>query len=347
MTAVHVLLPGDVDDASVPSGGNVYDRRVCAGLAEAGLGDVREKALPGAWPRPESADALADALAAVPDGGVVLLDGIVACGLPEVVVPQAGRLRLAVLVHLPLADETGLEAAVAADLDARERETLHAAHAVVATSPWAARRLVTHHELPPQRVHVVPPGVDPAPVAKGTDGASRLVCVASLTPRKGQHLLVEALSGVDGHWECVLAGPVRREPAYVAGLSEQIARHGLGGRITLPGPLSGSALANVYEKADLVVLPSLAETYGMVVAEALSRAVPVLVSDVAGLRETVGSAGIVVPPGDVGALRAALREWLTEPALRRSLRRGAATTRGILAPWTETSRRMAAVLARL
>lgn len=347
MTTVHVLLPGDVDDVTVPSGGNVYDRRVCAGLPRAAFGDVREKALPGTWPRPASTAGLEAALAAVPDGGVVLLDGIVACGVPEVLVPQARRLRLAVLVHLPLADETGLEPAVAADLDACEREALHAVHAVVATSPWAARRLVTRHALPPDKVHVVPPGVDPAPVARGTDGASRLLCVASLTSRKGQHLLTEALAGVDAPWKCALVGPLSRQPGYVARVSEQISRLGLDGRITLPGPLTGTALEKVYGEADLVVLPSLAETYGMVVTEALSRAVPVLVSDVAGLRETVGDAGVVVPPGDVAALRAALGKWFAEPPFRRSLRRGAASARGILAPWTETSRRMAAVLARL
>lgn len=345
MTTVHVLLPADVDDPSVPSGGNVYDRRVCTGLAE--FAEIREKTLPGSWPRPASTTELTAALAAIPDGGVVLIDGIVACGQPEVIVPQARRLRIAVLVHLPLADETGLDPASAAELDERERATLQSAHLVIATSEWAARRLENHHALAPGSVEVVAPGVDPAPVARGTDGASRLLCVASLTPRKGQHVLVEALARVDAPWECVLVGPTGRDPAYAARLSADIARSGLGGRITLPGPLTGSALDKAYDEADLFVLPSLAETYGMVLTEALSRAIPVLASDVAGVRATVGAGGFTVPPGDADALRAALRRWFAEPGVRDSLRRGATATRGILAPWTETSRRMAAALARL
>lgn len=342
MTAVHVVLPGDVDDVTVPSGGNVYDRRLCEGLP-----GVHETALSESWPRPASTAGLAAALAAIPDGGVVLLDGIVACGVPEVVVPQAQRLRLAVLVHLPLADETGLTAADAADLDTRERETLRAAHVVVATSPWAARRLAAHHGLAPEKVHVVPPGTDPAPLVPGTDGVSQLLCVASVTPRKGQDLLVEALAAVEEPWRCAFAGPLRREPGFVARVRELVERHGLGDRIDLAGPLTGAALDDAYAAADLVILPSLAETYGMVVTEALARGVPVLATDVAGIAETLGAAGMTVPPGDAAALAQGLRDWFGDPGRRRALRGAARVRRGMLAPWTETSRRMAAVLARL
>lgn len=342
MTTVHVVLPGDVDDVTVPSGGNNYDRRVCDGLP-----DVHETALSESWPRPASTDELAAALAAVPDGGVVLLDGIVACGVPEVVVPQARRLRIAVLVHLPLADETGLAPGDAADLDARERETVRAAHAVIATSPWAAHRLTEHHALPPERVHVVPPGTDAAPVAPGTDGVSHLLCVASLTPRKGQNLLVEALAEITEPWRCTLAGPLRRDRAFVDEVRNLIGRNGLADRIVLAGPLTGEALENAYAAADLVVLPSLAETYGMVVTEALARGIPVLATDIAGIAETLGPAGIVVPPGDPVALARGLHKWFAGPGLRSALRREALVRRGMLAPWTETSRRMAAVLARL
>jgi glycosyltransferase involved in cell wall biosynthesis len=342
VTTVHVVLPGDVDDVTVPSGGNSYDRRVCDGLPA-----VHEIALSESWPRPASTAGLAAALAAVPDGDVVLLDGLVACGVPDVVVPQAQRLRLAVLVHLPLADETGLAPSEAADLDARERRTVQAAHAVIATSPWAARRLTEHHELPPEKVHVVPPGSDPAPVAPGTDHVSHLLCVASVTPRKGQNLLVEALSEIEEPWHCTLAGPLRRAPAFVDQVRSLIDHNGLADRIDLAGPLTGKALENAYAAADLVIVASLAETYGMVVTEALARAIPVLATDVAGIAETLGPAGIVVPPGDAGALARGLRKWFAEPDLRRALRREAGVRRGMLAPWTETSRRMATVLARL
>ena len=144
MTRVHVVLPGDVDDPRSPSGGNTYGRRLARELAELGWTVARHR-VAGSWPRPSSAEeaGLARLLSAVPDGEVVLLDGLVACGVPDAVVPQAGRVRLVVIVHLPLADEVGLPTDVAADLDARERATLSAADAIVVTSAAAARRLIT------------------------------------------------------------------------------------------------------------------------------------------------------------------------------------------------------------
>jgi glycosyltransferase involved in cell wall biosynthesis len=347
------VMPGDIDDVSVPSGGNTYDRRMCQALAAAGR-PVDEVAVRGTWPRPDPAARarLAGALADLPDDAVVLLDGLVACGVPEIVVPQARRLRLVVLVHLPLADETGTAAAAAADLDGRERATLHVASAVVATSEWTERRLVEHHGLTADRVQVVRPGTDPAPLAPGTDGRSRLVCVASVTPRKGQDLLVEALAQVaDLPWSCACVGPVRRDPAYVERLRGLIERRGLGDRIILTGPRTGEALADTYAAADLTVLPSRAEPYGMVVTEALARGIPVLATAVGGVPEALGKApdgsvpGILVPPEDATALAGALRSWFAEPtALRGRLKESVRLRRDALDGWDTTARRLADVL---
>ncbi|ROP38157.1 glycosyltransferase family 4 protein [Saccharothrix texasensis] len=336
---VHFVLPGGVDDPASPSGGNAYDRRVLDGLAAARGIAAREIAVPGTWPRPGTAarSALGRALGGIPDGSVVVLDGLVACGVPEVVVPHADRLRLVILVHLPLADETGLPPALAARLDAAEREVLRAARAVVATSPSAARRLASRHGL--AQVHVVVPGTDPAPPATGTDGASRLLCVASLTPRKGHDVLVRALAAVaDLPWTCAFVGPGRSP------VRDLVDRHGLGSRIELPGPLSGPALAHEYATADLFVLASLAETYGMVVTEALARGVPVVASAVP---DALGAGGVLLPAGDVPAFAEALRRWFTDDEWRRDLRARAAARRQELSTWDETAVALAEVLATL
>lgn len=352
---VHVILPGDVADPEAASGGNVYDRRVCDGLGALGW-RVRRTGVPGPWPRPgpDGRAALAAALAAPPDGAAVLLDGLVACGVPELVVPHTRRLRVAVLVHLPLAAETGISPGDAADLDRRERATLRAAALVVATSGPAGRGLAERHGLDPARVGVAAPGVDPAPVAPGTDGASRLLCVASVTPRKGHDVLVRALAALrDLAWSCVCAGPLRRDPGYAGRVRRMIADGGLAGRVRLAGPLTGRPLRDAYAAADLMVLPSRAETYGMVVTEALARGIPVLTTAVDALPETLGRApdgglpGLLVPPDDPGALAAALRRWLTDPALRAQIRTSALARRGMLHGWATTSRDLAALLARL
>ncbi|MCX4704854.1 glycosyltransferase family 4 protein [Streptomyces sp. NBC_01373] len=355
LRSVHFVLPGGVDDPTAPSGGNAYDRRVSLDLAGFGW-QVHQHAVPGDWPRPAAAARaqLAQTLRDLPDGAVVLLDGLVACGVPEVVVPEAERLRLAVLVHLPLGDETGLDPAVAAELDAKERAVLRAVPAVIATSDWAVRRLVSHHGLAPDRVHVAAPGADIAPLASGTDGVSRLLCVAAVTPRKGQHRLVEALAGVtDLPWSCVCVGGLTQDPQYVAGLRVLIRKYGLQDRLHLAGPQSGAALDASYNAADLMVLTSYAETYGMAVTEALARGIPVLATDVGGLPEAVGRApdggvpGILVPPEDPAALGSELRGWFGEADVRRRLKSAARGRRSALGGWAATARSLAGVLGRL
>lgn len=366
---VRVVMPAGVDDPAAPSGGNVYDRRVCRDLPAVGW-QVREHVVAGDWPRPAPAarEELARILAEPADGSLLLIDGLVACAAPDVVVPEADRLRLAVLVHLPLGDETGLPRDRAAVLDAAERRTLRAAAAVVATSRWAAGRLVEHHGLAPDRVHVAAPGADIGPLApgsatapgalrdtaRGTGGDPRLLCVASVTPRKGQYELVEALATVaDLPWSCSLVGGLVQDPGYVDRLRALVTRHGLDDRVHLAGPRGGPELNASYAGADLLVLASHAETYGMAVTEALARGVPVLATAVGGLPEAVGNApdgsvpGALVPPHDPAALATALRRWLSEPGERHRAKVAARRRRTALAGWETTTRSLAKALEQL
>jgi glycosyltransferase involved in cell wall biosynthesis len=355
LRTVHFVMPGGVDDPAAPSGGNAYDRRVSLDLPGFGW-QVHKHAVDGEWPRPGAAARaeLARVLRELPDGAAVLMDGIVACGVPEIVVPEADRLSLAVLVHLPLGDETGLEAAVAAELDEKERTVLRAVSAVIGTSDWAVRRLVSHHGLAPERVHVATPGADIAPLASGTDGVSRLLCVAAVTPRKGQHRLVEALAAAaDLPWTCVCVGGLGHDPEYVVHLRGLIKQYGLQDRLHLAGPQAGAELDASYASADLMVLMSYAETYGMAVTEALARGIPVLATDVGGLPEAVGRApdggvpGILVPPEAPAALAAELRGWFGEADVRRRLKAAARGRRAALDGWATTARSLAGVLTRL
>lgn len=321
---MHFVLPADVDDPAGPSGGNVYDLRVSAGL------DLLPVA--GDWPRPRDTSSLEQTLARIPDGEVVLLDGLVACGVPEVVVPQAGRLRLAVLVHLPLADETGLDPATAAALDERERQVLRAASAVIATSPTAAHDIRTRYGL--ESVHVVVPGTDPAPEAPGTDGVSQLLCVASITPRKGHDLLIRALQKIDYEWRLDCVGPVR---PFARQLPED-------DRVSFRGPLVGDALTRAYADADLFVLASRNETYGMVVTEALAHGLPVIASAVP---DALGDGGLLLPPGDENAFEAALTCWFQDQEFRSELRAKARARRAVLSTWDRSTEDLRRVLASL
>lgn len=368
---VHAVLPAGVDDPARPSGGNRYDLAVLAAFAAAGR-PVHRQDVPGDWPRPDRAAlaALDGAFAAVPDGAAVLVDGLVGCAAPDAVERAARRVRPVLLVHLPLADETGLPPAEAAALDAGERRALAAAAAVVATSTATARRLGGRlggrsggrsggrlGGPPGGRLVVAPPGTDPAPATVPSPGGGRLVCVAAVTPRKGHDVLVAALPGPAGDWSLVCAGPTGdptgegRGAGHAAAVAARVAAAGVADRVRWAGPLAGADLDALWAAADLLVLPSRAEPFGMVVTEAVARAVPVLASDVDGVPEALGRApggdrpGVLVPPGDPVALRAALHRWLTDPVHRARLRAAAAARRPGLPGWDVTAARLADVLA--
>jgi hypothetical protein len=326
---VHVILPNDIDDPATPSGGNTYDRRVCQGLAALGW-SVIEHAARGGWPTPagtERAD-LARLLSGVPDHARVLIDGLIASAVPELLAPQARRLRLAILVHMPIGDEA-------------EREALATARAVIATSSWTGQRLRTG------RLHVATPGVDPAPIGSGTEAGSRLLCVAAVIPDKGYGVLAEALSKIAYlDWSCTCVGSVQRDPGFVQRFRAQLDGYGLTGRVLLTGARAADRLDAAYATADLLVLASRGETYGMVLTEALARGIPVLATDVGGVREALGDTlpGLLVEPDDPAGLAAALRAWLTDGVLRERLRRTARARRETLTGWATTAATISRVL---
>jgi glycosyltransferase involved in cell wall biosynthesis len=334
---VHVVVPNDIDDPAYPSGGNVYDRQLCRGLAAAGWA-VCEHPVHGGWPRPTSADRaeLARTLAALPGDALVLIDGLVASPVPDILLPEAGRLRLVVLMHMPLGD-------------AAERAALSAAAAVVTTSDWSRRFLVDRYGLPIARLRTAVPGVDAADLATGEDAGSRLLCVAPVLPHKGHDVLLEALATLtDLPWSCVCVGSVDRDRAFANSM-----RRRAGYRVRFVGTRARADLDADYAVADLLVQPSRREAFGMAVSEALARGIPVVVTAVGGLPEALGHApdgslpGVVVPPDDPTALAAALRRWLCEPAARIRLRESARMRRTTLPSWASTARIVSKVLSTI
>jgi glycosyltransferase involved in cell wall biosynthesis len=333
--AVELVVPAGIDDPLRPSGGNTYDRRLREELVAAGW-VVRTRGV---------AVGLADTLATVPDGAVVIVDGLVASTRPEVVGPATARLRIVVLMHLPLG-------VLGDDVDrGREAAVVRASAAVVTTSEWTRRWLLDAYGPDPERVHVARPGVDAAPLAPGSADGTNLLCVGAVTAGKGHDALVAALAGVaDRAWRCVCVGSLTRSPEFVGRVRRDLSASGLAGRVLLAGPRTGAELDAAYAAADALVLASRAETYGMVVTEALARGLPVLAWDVGGVPEALGETadgsrpGLLVPDGDVDALSEAVRRWLGDAGLRRRLRDAAARRRTGLTGWRDTADRVARVL---
>ena len=346
---VHVVAPEGFDDPGRPTGGNIYDWRVCSGLAEAGW-DVLVTTVAGTWPVPgpgAGAD-LARIVSAIPDGATVLIDGLIASPAATQLLPHAGRVRMTVLLHMPLV--TALDTRHDAGAQRSERVVLRAATGVVVTSEWTRQQVLTRYAIPAHRVHVARPGVDrvaaPARPVRG-----HLICVGVLGRHKGQDVLVEALADLaDRDWHCVLAGPLDRDPDFVEQLQTNITRLGYGHRVRLSGVLTGAALSHAYTTADLLVAPSRSESYGMTVTEALAHGLPVIAAAVGGLPEALGSAadgtrpGQLVPPGDPAALAAALGDWLGDERHRHRLRAAARQRRSTLRGWDQTIQEIANAL---
>ncbi|HUR33353.1 MAG TPA: glycosyltransferase family 4 protein, partial [Vicinamibacterales bacterium] len=180
------------------------------------------------------------------------------------------------------------------------------------------------------------------------DGTLRLLCVASLVPRKGHDTLFTALEGLASlDWQLTCVGRLDRDAAYAAELARRAATGPLAGRVTMAGELSGDALDAAYAAADLFVLPTHYEGYGMVVAEALARGIPVVSTPTGAIPELVRDrAGVLVPPGNAAALGAALAPLISDRTRLGALRDGAMQARAALPTWDEACARMEEALLR-
>jgi len=318
----------------------------------AGLGwRVEYRTLDASFPSPTPAgrEQARQVLAAIPNGGLVLMDGLAFGVLPELAEAEGQRLRLVALVHHPLALESGLSPERAAALRDAEARALAQARLILVTSRFTATLLAGWEGLgvPLGRLRVVEPGTDPAPFAQGSrSGPLRLLCVATLTPRKGHDLLLQALAGLrDRPWHLDCVGSLDRNPAWAEDLIRLRGDLRLAGRVSLLGSLDDEELERRYRAADLFVLPSRFEGYGMVFAEALARGLPILAARAGAVGDTVpAEAGLLVPPDDPLALGLALRRLMDDPALRRRLATGARAAGLRLPTWHQAVAGFAAAL---
>lgn len=332
------------------TGGYGYDRRLIAGLRALGW-DVRHLELARGFPFPDLRDLSAAArdLAGLADGSLVLVDGLAFGAMPEIAAAEGERLRLVALVHHPLAEETGLSAENAAALRTSERRALACTRGVIATSATTARLLLETYGVALDRLAVAQPGSDQAAMPErvaARDGAAALLSVGTLTYRKGHDLLIEALARVtDLPWTCRIVGSPDRAPAIAADLRRRITGHGLQSRIHLAG--ESADLAPLYRAADLFVLASRHEGYGMVFAEAMRQGLPIIATTAGAIAEVVPpEAGLLVPPEDVAALADALRRMIGDPALRARYAAGARAAARALPSWADTAQAAAAALQR-
>ncbi|MFO1158802.1 MAG: glycosyltransferase family 4 protein [Reyranellaceae bacterium] len=342
---VAFAIPGDLETRT---GGYAYDRRIIAELRRSGW-QVDIVGLGDGFPM-ASEEQLAQAswrLLQAPGGFPVVVDGLAFGALPHTAASLHKKRPVVALVHHPLANETGLAPGMVERLHDSERNALATAHKVIVTSETTADLLVADFDVPRARLQVIPPGTDPVPPAIGSGGNPlQLLAVGAISPRKGFDVLVEALSSLtDLPWQLTIAGDRSRDQGAVARLDAAIAGHRLQGRIRTTGLASAERLAALYATADLFVLASHFEGYGMAYAEAIAHGLPIVGTTGGAIPRTVpASAGRLVPPGDVTALAEALREVLESPDYRRALAAGARAAAAALPSWARSAEDFARLL---
>jgi glycosyltransferase involved in cell wall biosynthesis len=340
-------VPGDL---ATPTGGYAYDRRMIAELERLGW-QIEVIDLGEGFPRPsaETRAAALPRLTGVAKGCPIVIDGLAFGVLPEAAAKLRTQHPLVALVHHPLALETGLSAADIETLRLSERDALAATRHVVVTSVSTARLLVADYGVPADRITIAPPGTDPAAQAQGSsDGIVRLLAVGSVVPRKGYDVLIAALATLsDLPWRLTIAGD-RRDPAAAARLDADIERYQFGQRISVLGAMASERLAELYVAADVFVLASRFEGYGMVYAEAMAHGLPVIGTTAGAIPETIpASAGLLVAPDDTAALATALRRLIENPDERRRFGAAARKAAQRLPTWQDSAKLFSRALEAL
>jgi glycosyltransferase involved in cell wall biosynthesis len=333
--AAVFVVPGNIDSRT---GGYIYDRRIVDGLRARGW-SIDVQSLDDTFPTP-TASAIAqaeDVFASLTAGTVVVVDSLALGAIPEILEQYRSRLRIVALMHLPLASDIGIGEETAAQFAMAERRALEAASLVIVTGR-ATLPMIAVYDVPSIRVVVVEPGTEPALLARGS-GASKveLLSVGTLNPGKGHEELLEALTGVRSRdWHLTCAGSLTRHPPTVARVRALVRERQLEEHVSLVGELDAEQIEEHYARADVFVLATLRETYGMAVAEALAHGLPVVSTATGAIPALVGTeAGVLVSPGDVPALSTALSRVIGDPHLRARLAEGARRVRPCLPPWDQ------------
>ncbi|MFT5679276.1 MAG: glycosyltransferase involved in cell wall biosynthesis [Myxococcota bacterium] len=338
MTTI-LLSPGDPGQLT---GGYRYNSRLFDSFQDHGR-EVRVVSLPGDWPLPSRLDIVrcGRIVDDIEPGTDVIIDGLALAGVSDALLTLCARCSVSLLLHSPPHLERGTAPQDAARLYAITEQALLLVHRVIATSPTAAAEIVTLFGVP--EVSQVTPGCDIMPKTQGA-GTGRLLSVATVTPRKGLLTLIAALARIpELPWTLRCVGSLTRAPAHVAQAREAIAAAGLTERIALVGERDGALLTAEYAAADIFVLPTWHETYGMVFTEAMSAGLPIISTTAGAVPQTVPSGvGILVTPGDSIALAEAIRGVLTDRSQRDAF--AAAASAWPIRSWADCAADFAAIL---
>lgn len=332
-------IPGDL---STVTGGYIYDRHIVEGLQAKGW-QVQVLGLGEGFPYPDTQtrQKAYKSLLSLEVGVPLVIDGLAFGVLPEVAAQLHQRHPLIALVHHPLAFETGLSAEQSTHFKETERRALAYATRVVVTSPATLKDVVDYFSVSPDAIASILPGTDrvtriPKPTVQGP---LQLLSVGSVVKRKGFDVLLAALAELtDLSWQLTIAGDLTRDDQAVAQLHLDLKRFDLLQRVRVLGAVEAAQLQVLYAHADVFVLASRFEGYGMAYAEALAHGLPIIGTTAGAIPDTVPeTAGLLVEPGDVATLREALRQIMQDQGLRQTLEQGALLAAAQQPSWADSA----------
>lgn len=341
------ILPGD---PQTKTGGYIYDHRIIEGLTKLGW-KVKVHSFDPSFPFPTK-EALTSARATlnkIDSGNLVIIDGLALGGIPNLLEEQKERLRIMALVHHPLALETGLSTQERKIMHQSEKRCLSLVKHTFVTSQWTKKQIIKLGNQN-KKIHVVVPGTDRAALAHGSNGALiKILCVATLTPRKGHSILFDALEKLPKKsWHLYCIGSLERDLKTVKELRNQLERLKLTKHVTLVGEVHFKALSAYYDDADLFVLASHLEGYGMVISEAIARGLPVICTSAGAVSETiVADAALLVPEGDSLKLSNALLEAINDQNVLIKLANKSRIVRNKLPTWNESCNKFSEILREI
>lgn len=336
-------IPGNL---SAPTGGYAYARQLLELLPQFGV-QPHHLQLSSAYPKPSEDDITATrrTFGQLHPDTPLIIDGLAYGGMPPLLVNDIVQPVIA-LVHHPLAYETGLSTAEKRRYLAFERHALAHAQHVVVTSPMTKRLLIQEYAVADGKITVAEPGTKPALRAQGSGSPLRLLAVGAVVPRKGYDVLVEALTNLQNEdWHLSIVGATDRDHKCTTELREAIMKSGRRAHITLVGPVDERELQRHYASADIFVMPSLFEGYGMALTEAIAHGLPIVSTTGGAVAETVpDAAALKVAPGDVDALTDALQRILGDAELRNQLAEASWSAGRELPRWEDCAAKVAGVV---
>ena len=342
---IAFIIPGDIN---LPTGGYRYDKEIINAWENSGV-EVELISLEGNYPFPSEKEkqSAIDSIKDFPKADIAIVDGLLGGASPNFLKALSQRMPVSALIHHPLCLENGLDADTAKGLETSERHGLEFVENIVTTSPATAKTVAKLFNFDATKIHTVLPGVTRAEISRGSQNSTvNLLCVGSLIERKGHRFLLEALSQLNHlDWRLDCYGSTDFDTKLFAELTKMLETSEHSDKIKFHGAVSDTTLEAAYLNADIFVLPSLYEGYGMVYAEAIVRGLPIIATRAGAIPQTVPeTCGILVEPENIEMLKQAIEELISDKELREQYRKAAIREEPNFPTWQKSAHQFAAIL---